>query len=254
MPPQIPMVVCVLRSPAAEGAEVVGMSWDDFLTHWRAAWKPGAHVALIGPTGAGKSTFAVGAMAHRRYILALDPKGGDSTLATTGFERLLQWPPPQRVYDAIAEGKPARFIVGARTRTLADRALLEDLLRRVLDGVFESRGWTLYCDEFQLLADRKMMGLGPQVETLLIAARDKGISVVTSYQAPAWVPTAASRQATWVVIWPTRDVNVVKALAEIIGRDWRMLLEAIRALPQHHVMIANRSPFEPLIITKAPRR
>lgn len=243
------------RSPAAPGGDVVGMAWEEeFLPYWRSAWRPGQHMALIGPTGAGKSTFAVGAMAHRRYVLALDPKGGDSTLETSGYERLVEWPLPQKVYDAIAEGRPARFIVGGKTRTLADRALLEELLRRVLDGVFESRGWTVYADEFQLLADRKLMGLGPQTELLLIAARDKGISVVTSYQAPAWVPTAASRQATWIVLWPTRDLNVVKALAEIIGRDWRMLQEAVWALPEHHVLISSRNVHAPLIVTKAPER
>ncbi|MFC8719753.1 ATP-binding protein [Kitasatospora sp. NPDC057198] len=240
--------------PRSTGDEVEGLSWEDFLTYWQHEWKPGQHCALIGPTGMGKSTFALGAMAHRKYVLALDPKGGDSTLATTGWPRLLEWPPPRQVYEQIAEGRPARFIVGGKTRTLADRALLEQLLREVMNGVFESRGWTVYADEFQLLADRKMMNLGAQAELLLIAARDKGISFVTSYQAPAWVPTAASRQATWVVVWPTRDVNVVKALAEIIGRDWRMVQEAVRALPPYHVLVANRNPHDPLIITKAPAR
>lgn len=236
------------------GAEVVGKSWDEFLEWFARVWKPGAHVALVGPTGMGKSTFAVGILELRRYVLALDPKGGDSTLETSGYERLTDWPLPDKAYDRIAEGHPARYIVGGHSRTLEDRARLTVLLRDTLRGVFESRGWTVYADEFQLLADRKMMNLGAEVETLLIAARDKGITVLTSYQAPAWVPTAASRQATWIVLWPTRDVNVVKTLAAAVGRPWQMIWSAMRALPPFHVLVIGRNPHEPMVVTTAPER
>lgn len=236
------------------GPEVIGMAWDDFLEDFRVRWRPGQHVALIGKTGCGKSTFACGILQHRKYLLALDPKGGDSTLGTLNLPRLLHWPPEGKVWDDVAEGKPARFVVGGKVRTAADRVGLRTLLRDTLNGVFELGGFTCYVDEFQILADRKMMNLATEVETLLVAARDKGVSVVTSYQAPAWVPTAASRQATWVVIWPTRDQNVVKALGAIVGRSWQMLWEAMQELPDHHVLIIGPNPRDPMIITSAPRR
>jgi hypothetical protein len=240
--------------PDLLGADVVGKTWDEFLTWFARVWKQGQHVALVGPTGMGKSTFACGILDLRKYVLALDPKGGDSTLETSGYERMTQWPLPDKVWDRISEGHPARFIVGGHSRTLEDRARLVVLLRDTLEGVFEARGWTVYADEFQLLADRKMMNLGKQVETLLIAARDKKITVLTSYQAPAWVPSAASRQATWVVLWPTRDVDVVKKLANVVGRDWRMLWSAMKALPPFHVLVVGRNPHEPIVITSAPER
>lgn len=234
--------------------DIEGMAWPDFLDHFRIKWRPGQHVALVGPTGVGKSTFACGILAHRRYVLALDPKGGDSTLGTLGYPRLTSWPPPERVFDDIAEGKPARFIVGNLLRTAGDAPTLRAVLKATLDGVFEIGGFTLYVDEFQLLADRKMMGLGSEVEQLLVAARDKGISVVTSYQAPAWVPTAASRQATWVALWPTKDENVIKILASNIGHNWRVLWSAMEQLPEHHVLVINQRPRVPMIVTSAPRR
>lgn len=242
-------------SPRSEPvAEVLGMGWEEFLEFFKIKFRPGQHLALIGTTGCGKSTFACGVLDSRKYLLALDPKGGDETLATLKLPRLTRWPPPERVFDAIAEGKPARFIVGPIVRTVDDRRRLVDVLRATLRGVFEAGGFTVYADEFQLLADRKMMNLGAEIETLLVAARSKGISVVTAYQAPAWVPTAASRQATWVVVWPTRDENVVKALAAIVGRSWRLLWEAMTALPEHHVLVVGPNPREPMIVTKAPRR
>lgn len=240
--------------PEITGADVVGKTWDEFLEWFSTAWKPGQHMALVGPTGLGKSTFAIGILELRRYVLALDPKGGDETLEKAGYERLTSWPLPDQAYDRISEGNPARYIVGNKSRTLEDRVTLRQLLHDTLSGVFESRGWTVYADEFQLLADRKMMNLGALVETLLIAARSKYITVITSYQAPAWVPSAASRQATWIVLWPTRDVDVVKKLANVVGRDWRMIWSAMKALPPFHVLVIGRNPHDPMVVTSAPER
>lgn len=230
------------------------MPWPEFRAHMRRAWRPGQHMALIGKTGLGKSTFATGIMEHRRYVLALDPKGGDDVLRTLGYPRLPSWPPPDRIWDEIAEGKPARFIVGPVVDTAEDWRRSVHVLRAALEDAFRIGGFTVYIDEFQILADRKMMGLAKEVETLLVGARSKGISVVTSYQAPAWVPKAASRQATWVALWPTRDQQVAKALADIVGRPWRMLWEAMEHLPRWHTLVIGPDPRDPMIITSAPKR
>lgn len=230
------------------------MGWGDFLAWFAVKWRPGQHLALIGKTGCGKSTFACGILAQRRYLLALDPKGGDDVLATLKHPRLTTWPLPKRAWQDMADGKPARFIVGPIVRRAEDRPALRSVLRSTLNGVFELGGFTVYVDEFQVLADRKMMNLGSEVETLLISARFKGISVVTSYQAPAWVPRAAHRQATWVAIWPTRDQTVIKTLGEIVGRSWQMLWEVMEEVPDFHVLLIGPNPRDPMIITSAPKR
>lgn len=234
--------------------DVIGMTWDEFLEWFRLAWKAGQHVALIGMTGAGKSTFAAGILEHRDYVMALDPKGGDETLSTLGFPRITSFPLPSWVWEAIADGNPAKLIIGGVAVTGEELDALRVLLGQYLDAVFTMGGWTVYADEFQLLADRKMMNHGALVERLLIAARSKRVSVVTSYQAPAWVPTAASRQATWIALWPTRNLTVVKTLAEIVGRDWRMLWDVMRQVPPFHVLVIGPRPHDPMVITKAPRR
>ena len=56
--------------------EIEPLEWStEFLPWFQTAWQPGQHVALIAPTGAGKTTFAGGLLNLRRYVLALDAKG-----------------------------------------------------------------------------------------------------------------------------------------------------------------------------------
>lgn len=232
---------------------LVGVPWETFQGFFADAWEPGQHVALIGPTGEGKSTFAMGILKLRKYVVSLDAKGNDSTLSKAGFLRIGQWPPPSHVLDGIAAGEPARLIVGFDIRTPADFTSLKNLMAKVLDATYAERGWTIHIDELQLVADRKMMNLGPLVEKHLVSARDKKISVVTCYQAPSWVPWAASRQARWIVLWPTRDVNMVKKLAEATGRDAKLLLRAVQSLPQYHCLIVPPNFRDPLILTHPPK-
>jgi hypothetical protein len=235
--------------------QFVGKPWEEFLGWFGERWIPGNHIALIGPTGEGKTTFAAGILRLRKWVLALDPKGEDDTLSAAGFTRIKEIPPPEKIRNEVAEGKPARLVVGGGARNEREDAALERLMRKAVQFARHTGGWTLYVDEYQILADQRMMRLGTDVERMLIAARRDKTSVVTSFQAPAWVPKAATRQATQsICLWPTRDRVMVKNVAEAAGRPWHEIADAVDQLPRFHVLvIPTMDTHGQIVLASAPK-
>lgn len=239
--------------------EVDGLPWPAFRARFAELWEPGQHVAIIAPTGTGKTTFAGNILDLRRYVLALDPKGGDPTLIDLGYPRLTGWPGDRSMERLIAEndekGQVSRYVVGPLVQTEGELFKLRGALAETLAGVFSLGGFTEYIDELQLLTDRKYMGLNGPVERHLIAGRAKGISVVSTYQAPRWVPRSASEQATWLCVSHTRDRDVVDRLAEMLGRDKAEVRGAVTAMgtEEYSWLIGGRNPRHPLMVTKPPR-
>jgi|SRR5579872_3050067 len=263
------------------GRNVIALNWDQ-VERWltgklRAVarpegriflpppWEPGNHWALVGPTGEGKSTLAVALLKIRKYVLALDPKGEDETLAASGYQRVGDVPPrrvgwfwttpnwPRDIQRRLDSDAPVRLIVGLRARTDSEDVALQKLLRKAIEYCRVSGGWTLYVDEFELLSSQRMFKMGPLIERMLITARRAKTSVLTSFQAAAWVSKHATRQATFAVIFPTRDRAMIKAVAESFGRDWRIIAQIVDELPPFHCLIIHKSIRAPMIITKAPK-
>lgn len=233
---------------------VVGVPWHIFLAYFADTWKVGQHMSGIGPTDSGKTTFFVPVLKLRQYVLALDPKGGDSRLALSGFTPIHSIPPDRKIMDAIAQGAPARLLVTLQVRSRAERARLRKLIGEAIDWAFDTGGWTIYFDEYQVTADSRMMGFGIHSEEMLVSARDpKRITVVTAFQAPAWVPKASTRQAQWFVMWKTNDEDVIDTVAQKMGRDKRELRAIVKAMKRHKVLIGGTNTEDPLILTEAPR-
>jgi hypothetical protein len=291
------MTISRAETPALPQSQpVVWLGWDDYLawlrgelastvTSWGETvelgppWKPGEHWALIGPTGEGKSTHAVGILGQRDYVIALDPKGEDETLSKSGYARVTSLEPLddtwtmireaieqaryraahgadartwRQMWESIEAGGPGRMIIGGASRSVTEDLALQDLLRATLAWCRATGRFTVYVDEFELLSSQRMFNQGPMVERMLISARSAGTSVVTSYQAQAWVSHHATRQARRATMWPTGDRQMIKNVAESMGRWDRELMAAIDQLPDFHTLTIPRGKRHPMVITSAP--
>jgi len=236
--------------------EIEPLIWSapgGFLEWFGSVWEPGQHMSVIAPTGAGKTTFVGGLLSQRRYVLALDPKGGDSTLSGLQLPRLSSWPGERKMSEMVAkndeDGLSSRYIVGPKVSKTEDHERLRSVTKEAMDGAFDMGGWTLYADELQILTDPRMMGLRKEADKILIAARDKGLSFVSSYQAPSWVTPHAGKMSTWVAVSYTRDSDVVNRLAEILGRPKPEIRGAVAGLEPFTWLIVGRNPREPIRVT-----
>lgn len=283
------MTITTLAAPRRDdyGGHAVYLDWDTQFIPWMrgkltksanaagltmplpAPWKPGNHWALVGPTGEGKSTFGVGIISQRKWVVSLDPKGEDETLEAAGYVRVRSMPPPADrlawarrapregsndwIWDRVTKGLPVGLVAGFEALTDEEDAALHALMRDAIVWVRRTRGWTLYVDEFELLSSQRMMRLGADIERMLITARRAGTSVVTSFQAAAWVSKHATRQASNVTIWPTRDRPMIQAIAESMGRNWKFIAAAVDELPPYHCLTIPKQIRRPMIVTMAPR-
>lgn len=236
--------------------EVISLKFDgEFMPWFYSVWEPGQHIALVGPTGSGKTHLMTKVLPLRKYCLALDPKGGDTTLAAleqSGFVRST-WPPDKEIRKQIEEGRPARLIVGSPVKTTEDMPKLRREMALVLKDAFNERGWTVYVDELQIVSDRRLMNLGGSVERNLIAARDRKVSMVMSFQRPANVPRSASEMSTWFLVLYTRDRDTVDRLSEMAGRSTAEMRGMMNSLPEYCILVFSRDPRQPVIVTMASK-
>lgn len=250
--------------------EVEPMDWDDFAPWFSDRWEPGEHVEVEAPTGAGKTTLVARLGELREHVLALDPKGGDPTLAATGWPRLSSWPPPRRVYDEMephaelvwgwppwrqVEPKPQRLIVGPRISSHEHYPRLKEVLGAALDGAFDQGSWTVIVDELQIAADQRLMNLTAKLERNYIAARAQMVSMVGLHQAPRRVPRAAGDQSRWMFVSLTYDADMVDRIAEQAGRPKPEVRGAMRGIGSRRFTwgMFSRDPHDPLIVTRPPK-
>lgn len=235
--------------------QVIAFEWEEFLQWFKGAWEPGHHMSFIGPTGVGKTTGLVGILPLRRYVIAIDAKGGDPTLEQLLHNGFIEskWPPKRSVYKDIEKGKPARLLIGRDVQTTKDLPLLRKQVAACLTDVWDEKGWTVYADELQVITDRRLMNLGSHVERFLIAARGRNISFVGAFQQPVWVPPAMAKMSRWLATFYTRDVETVNRIAEMAGRPKEEIRGMVAGLPEFAMLLFSNNPRHPVIVALPPK-
>lgn len=194
--------------------EIVETNRAGFLAYMRRNWKQGQHIALIGPTGTGKTGLAAELLNIRKYVVALAVKRHDDTLKMFGGYRIIKrWPPDVTENKVILWIKPA---------SLSDFEVQRKRILETLHMLYIAGGWCVYFDDLGYLTNQ--LRIDRPIITMVSQGRSSRLSVVSAVQRPRGVPLAALTQARYVIIWKYADEYELERAAEVAGIPKKQLI------------------------------
>ena len=207
--------------------------WDKF--HERVfTWKRGEHVALLGPTGQGKTFLLRALLPYHPYVVVFATKPRDNTMGElalrSGYTKLDQWGAypvkdmPRRVLWPDATSIDA---------TKEQREIFHDAFGRI----YREGGWTVAIDELWYITN--VLKLEMDVRMFLLQGRSLDISFLSATQRPAFVPLEVYDQSTHLFFWRDNDDRNLNRLKEINTRSGRILKTVVMNLEQHQVLYIN---------------
>jgi hypothetical protein len=210
------------------------VEWDTLINHLYGTWKQGEHFAIVGPTGAGKTTFESRILPIRKYVVIFVTKIYDDTLTGDfpGFERIEKWPPKSH------QDKVLLWPRLSRKETIRDIIIKQRrVFQSALDRIFKDRHWTVVFDEQHYMC--QVLKLEPENAMYLHQGRSSGLTVVNGTQRPAWVPVVTYSSASHAAIWNTNYRDDLKRLSDLGGLNSRELENNIQRLGKHEFIYVN---------------
>jgi hypothetical protein len=220
------------------------LPWSEFVAGLD--WRQGEHVALIGPTGQGKTTLAMALLPLRAYVVAFATKPRDDTMAdlirTGGYVRMAKWS------NGEASTEPRR-VLWPDARRLDSKGTQVRVFHDALDRIYRAGRWCVYMDELYFLCND--LGLMREVKTYLTQARSLKISLVVATQRPSWVPLEIYDQSTHLFFWRDNDERNLRRLGGVSFLSADAVRHCVSRLDRHEVLyIDTRTGV--MVRTKAP--
>jgi len=238
------VTAAVGESEYGEIAGVPLVPWPAFVPRFR--WRQGEHVALIGPTGSGKTHAAFWLLPMRDYVTILATKPRDTSLARFGrkhgYRKLAEW-------GKLSPRRFPRRILWPNARDVNAAPKQAAAFTEALQRIYVAGGWCVYIDELWFVCHQ--LKLTHLIRVYLQQARSMGISLVVASQRPAWIPVEVFDQSTHLFFWRDNDERNLSRMAGIGWLSANTIRQAIASLPQYHVLYVNTRTGE-MMITKMP--
>lgn len=205
------------------------VSWADFSRAFD--WKQGEHVAILAPTGAGKTHLETELVTRRGYNLFFGTKIDDKEyrkLIRRGFHRV----------EDVSEIKPwmDNIILWPRFRkTIVEFEYRQRLaFRAALNFVVQQRSWTLWVDEAKYLAEK--LGLKQELTFAFEQLRSIRGTIIAAAQRPAMIPISTLSNSTHFFIWRSNHYDDAKRLSDIGGIDAKLIVQELKLLDSHEFL------------------
>jgi hypothetical protein len=212
------------------------MPWDKF-TSQVLRWNPGEHVALIGPTGQGKTTMLLAMLPLHHYVVIFGTKPRDDTMdkliATGGYVRLDRWVP-----GLDADEYPKR-IVWPDAREIKSVENQKLVFADAFARIYREGGWTVAIDELWYFGNDGPLHMNNEIKLYLQQSRSLGISLVAGTQRPAWVPREIYTQCTHIMFWRINDDEDIRSIAGIGSANGSVVRELVQDLEPFQVLYLN---------------
>lgn len=208
------------------------VEWPNLLRRLQREWRIGEHVALVGPTGVGKTTLLARLLPIRRYVVIFVTKVHDPTIVRDfkGYERITEWPPRAWQDRVLLWPKPGKTI-------RETKAIQRKVFRDALDRIFQDRQWCVVFDEQHYMSND--LGLREENAMFLHQGRSSGLTVVNGTQRPAWVPVVTYSSSTHAFVWSNRHREDHRRLADLGGVDAKELASQLLRLTKHEFVYVN---------------
>lgn len=221
--------------------EAPRMPWDRFTENvFRPV--PGEHVAIIGPTGQGKTLLQKNVLPKYPFVAAFATKPQDSTMDALiregGYIRLASW------YRLNPIDFPRRVIWPDASRInsrVQQKKVFEDAFAKIFAEAGRPKeapvGWAIAIDELWYIVN--ILQLGEEVKVVLLQGRSIGHSMVMATQRPKSVPLEVYDQSTHLFFFRDNDRENLDRLGGIQARDSALVRLAVSNLEQHQVLYIN---------------
>lgn len=229
--------------------EVIVLHGEEFKAMFYEGHSQGEHVAIVGPTGSGKTHLGLelcklvgskkavsqGSNVPRpSSVTVLCYKPRDDTLRTIlpkdEWPEIKKWPP--------SYGQEHNVVWVRSGGIQKQRAVFVPLL----DQMYQEGGQTVYIPEAAHF-ERKPpdgLGLGGKMTEFWSAARSNRLTVISDTQRPRWVTVSMWSEPQWVIIFlPDHQEDLVH-VAKATGRTPTVINAVSRLNPENYEFVCVR--------------
>lgn len=215
--------------------------WDRF-TESIFVPRPGEHVAIVGPTGQGKTALQNAILPKFPFVVVFATKPQDHTMSklieSRRYVRLAQW-------VRLSPTEVPRRVLWPDARSIRAVERQRKVFAYALDAIFRERGrpknapvgWTVAIDELWYVVN--VLKLGPEIKMFLLQGRSLGHNLVLATQRPASVPVEVYDQSTHLFFFRDNDRRNQDRLSEINARNAAMVRAVVANLESHQVLYVN---------------